>query len=180
MGVMSEVLVREVRVGDGEGCARAWRDAGRYYADLVPDVIREPEAEGLVEWFERLICEERGADLLWLVAEDRGQVVGFVGAAVKHPDPDVRWQLQRDLSSIRLVIEALVVVEEYRRQGVGTALMQAAEAWGQQKGALVATTDTNLSSPLSVPFYEGRMGYQRRAVILNKRLSGSFRHEGSG
>lgn len=31
-------------------------------------------------------------------------------------------------------------------------------------------TDTNLSSPLSVPFYENRMGFTRQAVILRKAL----------
>ncbi len=48
--------------------------------------------------------------------------------------------------------------------------MKAAEAWGQGKGAIVAVTDTNLHSPLSVPFYERRMGYHRQAVILRKLL----------
>ncbi|GAB2813032.1 hypothetical protein GCM10027176_16840 [Actinoallomurus bryophytorum] len=48
--------------------------------------------------------------------------------------------------------------------------MGAAEAWGREKGAVVSVTDTNLSSPLSIPFYEGRMGYRRQAVILRKML----------
>ncbi len=46
--------------------------------------------------------------------------------------------------------------------------MQAAEDWGRRKGAVVAVTDTNLCSPLSVPFYEHPMGYLRQAVILRK------------
>jgi GNAT superfamily N-acetyltransferase len=163
-------MVRKIRRGDGEGCARAWRDAGRYYAALVPEVIKEPDTEGLVEWFERGIGGSRDDDTLWLVAEDGGQVVGFIEASVTRPFPDAGWQLQRDVSQVRLVISALAVVEEFWRQGVGTALMESAEAWGKQRGATVAVTDTNLSSPLSVPFYESRMGYRRQAVILRKRL----------
>jgi GNAT superfamily N-acetyltransferase len=162
--------VREVRPGDGEGCARAWRDAGRYYEAIVPEVLREPDADGLAEWFERAILKERGEDSLLLVAEDGGRVIGSIEAAVAHPDPDAHRQLQRDRSEVRLIIEALVVAEEYRRQGAGTALMEAAEGWGRAKGAVVALTDTNLSSTLSVPFYENRMGYRRQAVILRKRL----------
>ncbi|MFL6053433.1 MAG: GNAT family N-acetyltransferase [Actinoallomurus sp.] len=165
---MSEL--REIRPGDGEGCARAWRDAGRHYAAIVPGVVQEPDPEGLVEWFEEAISEARDDDTVWLVAEVNGQVVGVIEAAVARPAPDAHRQLQRDLSRVRLVINALAVVEEYRRRGVGTALMEAAETWGRRRGAAVAVTDTNLSSPLSVPFYENRMGYQRQAVILRKTL----------
>ncbi len=168
---VSGLILREIRPGDGEGCARAWRDAGRHYAALVPEVIHEPAAQGLVEWFERGISDERDGDTLWLVAEDDGQVVGVIEAVMARPSPEARWQLQRDLSRTRLVINALAVVEEYRRKGVGTALMEAAETWGRDNGAVVALTDTNLSSPLSVPFYESRMGYDRQAVILRKTLA---------
>ncbi|GAA4631892.1 hypothetical protein GCM10023196_063070 [Actinoallomurus vinaceus] len=136
----------------------------------MPEVIQEPDSHGLVEWFEQGIGQERGDDTVWLVAENDEQVVGVIEAAVTRPAPDARWQLQRDLSRVRLVIHALAVAEEYRRKGVGTALMEAAEKWGRRKGATVAVTDTNLSSPLSVPFYEKRMGYHRQAVILRKAL----------
>jgi len=36
--------------------------------------------------------------------------------------------------------------------------------------AAVAVLDTNSLSDLSVPFYEDRMAYQRRAVIFRKAL----------
>jgi hypothetical protein len=48
--------------------------------------------------------------------------------------------------------------------------MKAAEEWGRRNGAVVAVTDTNLSSLLSVPFYEDRMGYRRQALVLRKTL----------
>jgi GNAT superfamily N-acetyltransferase len=167
---VTEIVIREIRAGDGEGCAQAWRDAGRYYASLVPDVIHEPDAEGLVEWFEQAIARDRDDDELWLAAERGGHVIGMIEAAVHRPDPDARWQLQRDLSRTRLVINALAVVSGHRRQGIGTALMKAAEDWGRRMGAVVAVTDTNLHSPLSVPFHEHRMSYLRQAVILRKPL----------
>jgi GNAT superfamily N-acetyltransferase len=169
-------VIRDVRPGDGEGCARVWLDAGRYYAALVPDVIQVPEADGLAGWFEAVIGEEavgEERDGLWLVADERGAgVVGMVEARVVPPAPDARRQLQRDLGRTRLVVDLLAVAEGYRRRGVGTALMEAAEEWGRSKGAYVAVTDTNLSSPLSVPFYEERMGFARQAVILRKVLHG--------
>ena len=163
------MLIRDVRPGDGEGCARVWLEAGRHYAELVPEVIQVPEADGLAGWFEEAIAEER--EHLWRVADEPGAgVVGIVEAAVVPPAPDARRQLQRDLGRTRLVVNLLAVAEGYRRRGVGTALMEAAEEWGRSRGARVVVTDTNLSSPLSVPFYENRMGFTRQAVILRKAL----------
>lgn len=168
---MTGIVIREIRPGDGPGCARAWRDAGQYYASLVPEVIQVPDARGLAEWFERAIANDRNDDELFLVAESGGHVIGMIEGALRRPSPDARWQLQRDLSRTRLVINALAVVSDHRRHGVGTALMKAAEDWGRRNGAVVAVTDTNLHSPLSVPFYEDRMNYLRQAVILRKPLT---------
>lgn len=168
------MMIRDVRPGDGEACARIWLDTGRYYAALVPEVIQVPEADGLAGWFEEAIALEPTAgepDRLWRVADEPGAgVIGIVEAAVVRPAPDARRQLQRDLGRTRLVVNLLAVAEGYRRRGVGTGLMEAAEEWGRSKGADVVVTDTNLSSPLSVPFYEDRMGFTRQAVILRRVL----------
>jgi hypothetical protein len=48
--------------------------------------------------------------------------------------------------------------------------MRAAESWGRDRGARVARLGTYAHSPVSVPFYENRMGYQRRAIIFQKKL----------
>ncbi len=138
--------------------------------NLDPDVGREPDPDGLVDWFEQSLAQDRPPGMLWLVAERDGRVVGFVHAAVEPPRADSRWQLQRDLASHRLTISALAVEARWRRSGIGTALMTAVEEAGRDQGAKVATLDTNLQSLLSVPFYEGRMAYTRRAAIFRKKL----------
>ena len=46
----------------------------------------------------------------------------------------------------------------------------AAEAWGRSQNAVIALLDTYSESPISIPFYEQRMGYRRRAVHLRKSL----------
>jgi GNAT superfamily N-acetyltransferase len=164
-------MIRDIRPGDGEGCARAWLDAGRHYAARDPEVIQVPDADGLAEWFEEAIREPRTADTSWLVAEHpEDGPIGMIEARIVRPAPDAHRQLQRDLGRTRLVVNLLAVTEGYRRRGVGTALMEAAEEWGRSEGAVLAVTDTNLSSPLSVPFYVERMGYRRQAVLLRKAL----------
>jgi GNAT superfamily N-acetyltransferase len=60
--------------------------------------------------------------------------------------------------------------QTHRRRGVGTALMKEMERWARQQGATSVSLRTNLRSPLSMPFYEERMGYTRDGAVFRKRL----------
>ncbi len=44
------------------------------------------------------------------------------------------------------------------------------EEWAGDRGASIVLLDTYIGSDLSVPFYEQRMGYSRRAVRFSKTL----------
>jgi GNAT superfamily N-acetyltransferase len=74
------------------------------------------------------------------------------------------------LGQTRLLIDSLGTAMAHRRRGVATALVEAAEEWGRSKGAAVSILDTYADSPVSVPFWEERMGYARRAIIFQKTL----------
>ncbi len=168
---MTQITVRPRRPGDGEGLARAWHDAGRYYAELAPDVFQVPESEGLVEF---LSVDHEGdageADVLRVVAEVDGRVVGAAAGRLEAPMETARYQLQRQLSQTRVIIDVVVVEEDHRRHGVGARLMEALEAWGRERGASVALLDTYPESAISLPFFVDRMGYRRRSLRLIKHL----------
>jgi hypothetical protein len=85
------IRIREVRAGDGAGCARAWSDAGRYIKTVDPVLGHVPDSAGLADWFEAAATAARPAAELWLVAECNGEVAGFVQAAILPPDPNARW-----------------------------------------------------------------------------------------
>jgi hypothetical protein len=91
-------------------------------------------------------------------------------------------QLTREHGWTRLVVDALIVVREHWRQGSGTALLQAAESWGRDMGAEIVRLDTYAQSPVSVPFYEQRMGYLRRSIVFQKRpmTRSSAQHDRGG
>jgi GNAT superfamily N-acetyltransferase len=163
-------VVRAARPGDGEGCARAWLDAARYYVEIEPDAFQVPAEDGLAEWFEELHAEPR-PDGLTLVATVAGEVAGFVTAEFQPPAASATFQLTKAAAMPRVYVHALVVGQPYRRAGVGTALMAAVEDWARGRGAAMVSLDTNLRSPLSVPFYEDRMNYYRHGVIFRKLLS---------
>ncbi len=166
---MQDIEVRAFRAGDGAACAVAWLDAARYYVGQDPQSFQLPAEAGLADWFEH---EDPGGGLpaRRLVATVGGQVAGFVVATLEGPLPGARFQLLRAAASTCVYVAALAVAEEYRRAGIGTALMTVVEQWGREQGATLVTLDTNIRSPLSVPFYEDRMGYVRHGLIFRKAL----------
>lgn len=149
--------------------ADVWISAAEYYTGLDPDHFQVPPRDGLAESFESGIGQEPG-DALRLAAEMGGELVGWASARIEQPAEDAAAQLTREHAWTRLVIDALIVGRSAWRQGAGTVLMQACEAWGRERGAVIARLDTYARSPVSVPFYEDRMGYQRRAIIFQKDL----------
>ena len=147
-----------------------WVDVARHYVELDADAFQVPAADGLVGWFEGLLQRPRSEDAVWLVAEVDGRVVGDVSARLERPAQDAARQLLRDLGRVRLYVDALGVAEAYRRRGVGARLLHAVEQWGRGKGAVRSVLTTYQASPLSVPFYEQGMGYERRSIVFEKRL----------
>jgi GNAT superfamily N-acetyltransferase len=167
---MESLVVRPAQAGDAADLARNWLEAARHYAELDADAFQVPAADGLVEWFEELLGRPRSDDAVWLVAKVDDRVVGDVAARLEPPVEDAPRQLLRDLARVRLRVDALAVEEAYRRRGVGARLMRAVEEWARAKGAVRSVLTTYEASPLSVPFYERGMGYQRRSIVFEKRL----------
>jgi GNAT superfamily N-acetyltransferase len=167
---MEAIVVRPARASDAADLARNWIEVAGHFVELDPEASQVPSTDGLVEFFEELLGRSRSEDSVWLVAEVGGQVVGDISARLERPAEDAERQVVRYLGEARVYVDALGVAEAYRRQGVGTRLMDAIERWGRDHGAVRVMLDTHARSPLSVPFYERRMGYRRRSIVFEKRL----------
>jgi GNAT superfamily N-acetyltransferase len=165
------VTVREARREDAEAMARAWCDAGRFYVDVDAGDFQIPDEEGLVDWLECGVeAMENDPDLALLVAEVDGDVVGWASARLVTPASDAQWQVQREYSDTRLIVDAVAVAEAHRGGGAGVDLVLAAERWGRERGASVAVADGNIASGIVPRFYETRLGYRPRSVSLRKPL----------
>jgi GNAT superfamily N-acetyltransferase len=165
------VIVREFRTGDGEALVQMSFENSRYYTELAPDYFKRPEEEGFAEFFESDDEWRSAAENLALVAEIDGEVAGYLEASIQPPLESSPWQGQHDLATTRLYINYVGTRDAFKRQGVATRLVEEAEAWGRSKGATVALCDTYIDSPMSVPFWEERMGYRRRSIRLRKPLA---------
>jgi GNAT superfamily N-acetyltransferase len=167
---MERILIRPARASDADDLARNWIETARHFVELDPEGFRVPSIDGLAEFFEELLARPRSEDSAWLVAEVDGQVVGDVSARLERPAEHAERQVLGYLTEVRVYVETLGVAQAHRRRGVGTRLMQAVEQWARDRGAVYARLITYAASPLSVPFYERRMGYRRRSIVFEKWL----------
>jgi GNAT superfamily N-acetyltransferase len=164
------VKVRAARPGDGQALVRLWLEDAHYYVELFPQDFRTPDSDGFTEELEQALARDRPESRLWLVAELDGEIAGQLGAHIEPPMHNAERQMLPYLGQTRLLIDSLGTAMAHWRRGVATALVEAAEEWGRSKGAAVAILDTYADSPVSVPFWEERMGYARRAIIFQKTL----------
>lgn len=168
---MTDVSIRVSRPGDGVECASLWREIGGLFAAMNPRTFRVPAEEGLAEWFEQIHAVYRNdADKVLLVAEVDGVLAGTVSASLHEPLDTADRQVQTDLARRRLHVDSLAVTGTRRSGGVGSALMRAVEEWGRSQGAEVVILETETNNPMSVPFYEQRMGFTAQAVIFRKEI----------
>jgi GNAT superfamily N-acetyltransferase len=165
----SAIRIREAIPGDGPAIARTHTENAAYYAGLAPDLFRVPDAEGLVEFVDPTPADNTERSLL-IVAELDGEVVGHLFAELFTPGDTDRFQSPAEMREVRLFIQALSVLQRHWRRGVATALVDEAEAWGRARGATVVLCDTWPGSPVSMPFWTDRMGYETRSVRLRKPL----------
>ena len=165
------MIVRDARAEDARGIARIGLENGAYHARIAPELYHVPDEEGLAEFIAGDEEWRSPRTSLALVADSDGEIAGYLEASLQEPMDSARWQGQRDLGRTRLFINYVGTADKFKRQGVATELVQVAEECARALGAEVAVCDTWIDSPLSVPFWEERMGYARRAIIFRKPLT---------
>lgn len=144
--------------------------------------VREVKANDAAEWFRlrQLLWDESSEDehrtemldiyehhetQLVLVAEtDNGKLVGFLEASIR---PFVE-----DCHSDHVgYLEGWFVESEYRKNGIGRTLVQAAENWARGKGCTEMASDAEVGNDLSLSAHL-KFGYEEtsRLVHLRKNL----------
>jgi ribosomal protein S18 acetylase RimI-like enzyme len=124
-----------------------------------------PEGSAMVQAYVGLMLARCGKwDGKVFVAEEEGQVVGFVCAWARVPsdEPD------EDPSEYAFVSD-LVVEPAHRRRGVGRELMSAAEDYARARGARRIRLGVLARNRAARDFYES-MNYLEREIELEKRV----------
>jgi GNAT superfamily N-acetyltransferase len=104
----------------------------------------------------------RDTDVIVLVAEHNGDVIGYVYAALEP----ISWKELRDACGF---IHDIVVGEQGRRGGVATALLEAAIAWLKEQGAPRVVLSTAEKNEAAQRLFAG-LGFRRTMVEMTREL----------
>jgi len=152
---MIDITIRPARADDVAAIAGLHaEDAVGGHGDVWSDETR-PAYEAA---FARIAASP---DIALFVAEKEGAVVGaFQVCAI----PGIAGR-----GSTRVKVEGVQVRRDLRSAGIGAAMMAAAEAWAQERGAAFLELTSNATRTDAHRFY-ARLGYKQSHLGFKKKL----------
>jgi GNAT superfamily N-acetyltransferase len=154
--VTDQVRVRPASPSDHEAVAQLYVQLKRHQQELQPSNPRYTIADD--RWAEVARAALEDPDVFVHVAEIGGRVVGFM----KITYAEKPWGVACEL-------ETMVVDEKERGRGVGTRMLEKAEAIAHESGAKGMRIDVLIPNYGGREFYE-RAGYEAFAVRYGKPL----------
>lgn len=157
------IVIRQAEPADARAIARVhvatWRTA---YRGQMPDdfLARLSVDERTERWTRTIPLETVGT----FVAENRGEIVGFVSAgAARESDSDRTGD-----------VYSLYVLKRLAGQGIGSALLTEAEAWLRERGRVDARLWVLATNDRARAFYAARGwrddGIEQEEVVLGARV----------
>ena len=162
----SLISVRSTVSGDADAIARIFLESAEYHARLDPQRYSAPSLGTISARYRegRQHPPQPDAQYITLVAEQSGEIVGFIDARLERsPDP-----MHRELIYCQIV--EIAVSKGTQRHGIGTRLLRAAEEWGRGQGAEFALLDYHAANSHAREFYQRRMGYEVASITAIKHL----------
>lgn len=152
-------MVRKATNNDIPAISELYREQFREMAKLIPDFIKEGYQS--TEFIENTIANEE-SDIL--VYENDGMTVGFILLQAKTR-PDFPFMLPRKYCYIMDII----VTENCRGKGFGTALMNAAKDWAKERDCNFINLDVLVNNPGAIQLYE-KLGFIPKAQEMYCKL----------
>jgi aminoglycoside 6'-N-acetyltransferase I len=124
----------------------------------------EFEPERLAQDIQKYWARPEGADpeVVFVAERASGGLCGMLEVSIHHDAPGCKTD--------RIgYLEGWYVDPDYRAQGVGRALVEAAEAWARTQGCREMASDTTPDYPIS-PAAHARLGYQETERYFRKDL----------
>lgn len=158
-----QITIREVGLQDFDQLCELMDLVDELHLVNLPQLFQKPRGPVHEEEYIFGLIEDESVGLL--IAEIGGQLIGFVHLILCEARPipifAQRWYA---------MIDNLGVKEEFRRFGVGRALMEQAHQWALAKGASSIELNVFEFNQDAIAFY-CRLGYE----TLSRRMSKSLK-----
>ncbi|WP_037912581.1 GNAT family N-acetyltransferase [Actinacidiphila yeochonensis] len=154
------ITVRSAERADVPALVRLRLANAEAHVRLAPDLYRIPEADTVRRHFEGLLAD--GPSVLITVAELAGEVVGMSEVVLLPEPPDHQILQPRRGADLHTV-----VLETHRGQGVGRALVAAAERIASAHGAAFLHAGIFTPNADALAFYSAS-GFGPRGTLLTK------------
>jgi GNAT superfamily N-acetyltransferase len=154
-------LIRPAGTDDVAALVRLRMANAQRHTELDPSVHRMPDADAVRQHFQYLLSNAARPPLLF-VAEVSGEVAGMVELVIAPSPPDYEI-----LVPVRMAQIHTVVLDGWRGQGIGTALVRAAEQEAAQRGVTQLIAPIFAPNATAIRFYSAA-GYTEHAVLLQK------------
>ena len=156
------VKVRPATSDDVEALAAVYQDSAEHHQRLDPSLYTTPDQAELVERYRQKL--PLGEDAEILVADIAGEVVGWVEIKLSRPGDEPRM-----LRDSRIAEIDAAVANDYRGAGIGTDLVEAAEAWAVAHGADYMAIGLHSANVDAIRFYQEHHGWRTAGVFMLKR-----------
>ncbi len=159
---MTETSLRKATASDYGALCELFDEMDALHRDHLPGIFQLPNGPAREkDYFLALIADENVA---LLVAEAGGMLVGFVHALIREP-PAIPIFVPRRYA----VVDETVVKSGFRNRGIGSRLMDEAQAWAVAKEATSIELNVYEFNATAISFYE-RLGYQALSRKMSKEL----------
>lgn len=148
------LILRPAQSADYMDVESIMKEVQQLHVDWRPDIYKPADTVYPMAYFQRLISENR-----LLVAEQDGMVVGLLSCMYRHVESDK--QVTRDV----LFVDDLAVKEEYRGQGIGTRLLEAARNKVREEHLDGLELQVNARNTAARKMYEA-FGFTEKSINL--------------
>jgi GNAT superfamily N-acetyltransferase len=161
------ILVRAARSEDLSALVRLRLANAESHIELDPAAYRLPDAGAVRRYFQDVLAAPATGDVLMLVAEASGQVVGMAEVVMLPEPPDHQILVPRRAAQIHTV-----VLDGHRGKGVGQALVAAAEHAAADRGISILIAPIFAPNTDALDFY-ARAGFGEHGIVLRKTPGGT-------
>jgi ribosomal protein S18 acetylase RimI-like enzyme len=157
------VAVRKAIQEDIPALNALFHQVDRHHSDGLPDYFQPTQRPVRSPDYLLGLINDRNVGLF--VAELEAELAGFVHVEIRSA-PAFAVFVQRLFG----VVDNIGIRRDFRRKGIGSALMQAAESWAKDRGAQTIELNVYAFNQSAIDFYRA-LGYEPLSYRLTKNIT---------